>query len=110
MHVATAQAASEADLVIVEYALNDGYTGGETNAGSFVFHHGNDCAVSNKLARRGYERLLRKILTFSPVPPAVLGVQFQPHFFTHKFWETAEDGILLVSPWRGNLAFLFLTC
>ena len=106
--VTVVQSASEADLVIVEYALNDGYSGGETNAGTFVFYQGNDCSVSNKLARRGYERLLRKILTLLPATPAVLGVQFQPHF-THNFWQTAEDENLLVSAWRVNLALSVLS-
>jgi hypothetical protein len=76
--------------VIVEYDFNDGYTGGETNGGTFVLKEGTDCSIDNKLARRGYERLLRKVLTFLPTRPALLGVHIKPPS-SGAYWRTAED-------------------
>lgn len=85
-----------ADLVIVEYAFNDGYDGGETTAGTVTRLPGSNCDLEHKLSRKGYERLLQKILTFLPAPPAVLGLQVQPPATEAQFWRSAEDELAVV--------------
>lgn len=96
-----------ADLVIVEYAFNDGYDGGEFNGGTAGRLPGASCDLEHKLSRRGYERLLQKILTFLPATPAVLGLQIQPPATDFNFWGSAEDELAVVGA-CANLCLLFL--
>ncbi|KAK9824635.1 hypothetical protein WJX72_011904 [[Myrmecia] bisecta] len=93
-----------ADLVLIEYSYNDGYSGGETN--EFGIHDPaavKSCMLDNKSARRNYERLVRKLLTMWKQAPAIVGVQYEPWGLgpPFGFWHTGEDEINVVLKYYG---------
>ena len=75
------------DIVFVEFAVND-------NNGSDDFHGGK--TYMNNTLRRGFERLLRKILLLQSSPAVIVVHYFSPVWAQHSFgsdsfWMTPED-------------------
>eukprot|EP00884_Botryococcus_braunii_P002068 jgi/Botrbrau1/11862/Bobra.0175s0022.3 len=86
---------TDADIVILEYALNDWDVVREK------------ASWMDNYQRRAYERLIRKILSRPNSPAILLAHWWAPRHFAYSFWNVAEDQCTIVGKYYGLSAISF---